>query len=132
MFCRGLGSVVVGGMSVTWPMKGTAQGWFRDIFRIKLGSVVVPIGFLWVILLVLIMTYILNHTKIGRYIIAIGSNEEAVKLSGVSVKKYHITAYVISGFFTGLAAIAYAATFQALAPGTGAGLELSLIHISQK
>lgn len=127
MFCRGLGSVVVGGMSVTWPMKGTAQGWFRDIFRIKLGSVVVPIGFLWVILLVFIMTYILNHTKIGRYIIAIGSNEEAVKLSGVSVKKYHITAYVISGFFTGLAAIAYAATFQALAPGTGAGLELDAI-----
>ena len=41
--------------------------------------------------------------------------------------RYHMAAYVISGFFTGLAAIAYAATFQALAPGTGAGLELDAI-----
>ena len=127
MITRGLGSIAVGGMSVTWPIRGTEQGWFRDIFRIQAGDFIIPIGFLWVILLILVMTFVLNHTKFGRYMIAIGSNKEATRLSGVSVARYHMAAYVISGFFTALASIAYAATFQALAPGTGAGLELDAI-----
>lgn len=73
------------------------------------------------------MSIVLNKTKVGRYIIAIGSNKEATRLSGVNVIKYQMSAYIISGLFTGLAAIAYAATFQAIAPGTGAGLELDAI-----
>ena len=127
MISRGLGSIVVEGMSVTWPMKNTDQGWFRSIFRIQVGNVIIPIGLVWVVLAVVLMTFVLNKTRLGRYIIAIGSNKEATRLSGVSVTRYHMAAYVISGFFTGLAAIAYAATFQALAPGTGAGLELDAI-----
>lgn len=127
MICRGIGSIIVGGMSVTWPMKGSGEGWFRDIFRIQLGNINVPIGLLWVILIALIMSYILNHTRMGRYIIAIGSNREATRLSGIPVVRYHMSAYIISGLFTGLAAVAYAATFQAIAPGTGAGLELDAI-----
>lgn len=63
----------------------------------------------------------------GRYIIAIGSNKEALKLSGVNVFKWHVLAYVICGFFTGLAAIAYAGTFPNITPGTGAGFELDAI-----
>jgi len=127
MICRGVGSIAVGGLSVTWPMKGKVGGWFRSIFRIQLGKLILPIGFLWVILIVLLMTYLLNHTRTGRYIIAIGSNQEATRLSGIKVVRYHMMAYIISGLFTGLAAIAYAATFQAIAPGTGAGLELDAI-----
>lgn len=127
MITRGLGSIVVNGMSVTWPMSGTPKGWFRNIFRVKIGSVNVPIGFLWVILIVILMTFILNKTRFGRYVIAIGSNKEATRLSGVKVVRYQVAAYAVCGFFTGLASIAYAATFQALAPGTGAGLELDAI-----
>lgn len=127
MITRGLGSIVVNGMSVTWPMKNTPQGWFRLLFRLQIGKLIVPIGLLWVILAVVIMSYILNHTKLGRYIIAIGSNKEATRLSGVSVTRYHIAAYVIAGLFTGLAAVAYAATFQAIGPSTGGGLELDAI-----
>ena len=52
---------------------------------------------------------------------------EALKLSGVSVARWHIAAYVISGFFVGLAAVAYAATFPNITPGTGAGFELDAI-----
>lgn len=127
MATRGIGSIAVNGMSVTWPMKNTAQGWFRLLFRFQIGKMIVPIGLLWIVLAVIVMTLVLNHTKIGRYIIAIGSNKEATRLSGVSVTKYHIMAYVISGLFTGLASVAYAATFQALGPSTGGGLELDAI-----
>lgn len=127
MVVRGLGSIFTGGVSITWPPSGTELGWFRNIFKINIGSTKFPLGFLWVLLLVILMTVVLNKSKIGRYIIAIGSNKEATRLSGVNVVKYQISAYVISGLFTGLAAIAYAATFQAIAPGTGAGLELDAI-----
>lgn len=127
MAVRGLGSIFTGGVSITWPPAGTELGWFRNIFKIDIGSTKLPLGFLWVLLLVILMTVVLNKTKVGRYIIAIGSNKEATRLSGVNVVKYQISAYVISGLFTGLAAIAYAATFQAISPGTGAGLELDAI-----
>lgn len=127
MICRGIGSIITRGMSVTWPIKGSEQGWFRDIFRIQLGGVNLPLGLLWVILSVVLMTFVLNKTKLGRYIVAIGSNSEAARLSGVSINKYHIAAYVISGFFCGLASVAYAASFQGLMPGSGPGLELDAI-----
>lgn len=127
MVVRGLGSIMTGSMSITWPPAASDQGWFRSIFKVDIGSGKFPIGFVWVILIIIVMSIILNKTKIGRYIIAIGSNKEATRLSGVNVVKYHMYAYIIGGFFTGLAAIAYAATFQAVSPGTGAGLELDAI-----
>lgn len=127
MVVRGLGSVATGGLSQNWPAAGSTGGWFRSAFKLDVGSTKVPLGFVWVILLVIIMTIVLNKTKVGRYIIAIGSNKEATRLSGVNVIKYQMSAYILSGFFAGLAAIAYAATFQAIAPGTGAGLELDAI-----
>ena len=127
MITRGIGSMVTSGMSVTWPMTGTEEGWFRNIFKVKINGTIIPIGFLWVVLIVIVMSFVLFHTKFGRYVIAIGSNKEATRLSGVKVANYHIAAYTICGFFTGLAAIAYAATFQQIVPATGAGLELDAI-----
>ena len=127
MVARGFGSIATGSLSQTWPAATSENGWFRSIFKLDLGDMMIPIGFIWVLLLVLVMSIVLNKTKVGRYIIAIGSNKEATRLSGVNVTKYQMTAYIFSGLFTGLAGIAYAATFQAVAPGTGAGLELDAI-----
>lgn len=127
MVARGFGSIATGSLSQTWPAAGTPEGWFRTIFKVNAGEMMLPLGFVWVLLLVLLMTVVLNKTRLGRYIIAIGSNKEATRLSGVNVKKYQMSAYILSGVFTGLAGLAYAATFQAVAPGTGAGLELDAI-----
>ncbi len=127
MIARGLGSIITGGVSLSWPAADTAQGWFRNFFKMTIGNTKVPVGVVWIILAVVIMSIILTKTKPGRYIIAIGSNKEAARLSGVNVIKWHMLAYIICGFFTGLAGIAYAGTFQTLTPGTGAGLELDAI-----
>lgn len=127
MIARGLGSIATGGLSQTWPVSGSENGWFRNIFKIDIAGTKLPIGFLWIILIVILMSIILNKTNLGRYIIAIGSNKEATRLSGVNVVRYQMYAYIISGIFTGLAGISYAATFQAISPGTGAGLELDAI-----
>ena len=127
MITRGLGSILTGGMSVSWPPSAAPNGWFRSIFKMKIGTKMVPVGFLVVLVLIFVMSIFLNKTRPGRYIIAIGSNKEATRLSGVNVVKYQSLAYIISGLFAGLAGVAYAATFQSIAPGTGAGLELDAI-----
>ena len=75
----------------------------------------------------IVMSILLNHTRTGRYILAIGSNKEAAKLCGINVVKYQVLAYVISGFFAGLAGIAFAASFTTIQPGLGAGFELDAI-----
>lgn len=127
MITRGLGSLCSSGFGISWPSASAEGGWFRTIFKLTIGNTKYPIGFLWILLLVLIMAFVLNHTKMGRYTIAIGSNKEAAILSGINVKFYHTCAYVISGLFAGLAAVAYSAIFATVQPGTGAGFELEAI-----
>ena len=100
---------------------------FRNFFKLTIGKTKYPTGFLWIILIVIIMSFVLKHTRIGRYTIAIGSNKEAARLSGINVKFYHVAAYALSGLFAGLAAVAYSATFATVQPGTGAGFELEAI-----
>ena len=132
LITRGLGSVVCGG-SVTWPSRNSADGWFRSIFKIFVQNadgkkVPVPIGIILVIVAIVVMSIVLNKTHTGRYIIAIGSNKEAARLSGVNVVKYQAMAYVISGLFAGIASIAYvSATSSSITPGAGGGLELDAI-----
>lgn len=127
MITRGLGSLCSKNFGISWPVAGSEGSWFRNIFKITIGDTKYPLGFVWVLLLVLIMAFVLNHTRIGRYTIAIGSNKEAAILSGIKVKFYHTMAYVISGLFAGLAAIAYSAIIPTVQPGTGAGFELEAI-----
>ena len=127
MINRGLGSLLSGGFGVSWPSALEPAGWFRSIFRFKANGQVIPVGIVLIIALVIIMSFVLNHTKIGRYTFAIGSNKEATKLAGVNVKFYHIAAYTICGFFAGLAAIAYSATYVTIYPGSGAGFEMDAI-----
>jgi ribose transport system permease protein len=127
MIVRGLGSILTSGMTGVWPMAGQDGSWFRDLLKIKIDGTIYPVGLLIIVFLVAVMSVVLNHTRVGRYIIAIGSNKEALKLSGVNVVRWHVMAYVLSGFFAGLAAIAYAGTFSSITPGTGAGFELDAI-----
>ena len=128
MITRGAGSLC---SATPWPGLTQPGGWFHTIFKVTVGTgrsaSRYPLGFLWMIILVLVMEYILNHTKFGRYTIAIGSNKEAAALSGINTKFYHVMVYVVCGLLTGLAAIAYAAVTPTVQPGTGAGLEMDAI-----
>ena len=128
MITRGLGSICSKNTGISWPTTGQPGSWFRSIFKYETASgTKIPLGFIWVLILALVMHFVLNHTKIGRYTIAIGSNKEAAILSGINVKFYHIMAYTISGLFAALASIAYSAVFKTVLPGTGAGFELEAI-----
>lgn len=128
MITRGLGPALCGGFGVSWPSAMVEAGAFRKIFKFTTATgTVIPVGIISMIVLVIIMSFVLDHTRVGRYTIAIGSNKEATRLAGVNIKFYHVLAYVISGFFAGLAGVAYAATYATIYPGSGAGFELDAI-----
>ena len=127
MITRGLGSALSGGFGISWPSAMRPEGAFRKIFRFSVDGKVIPVGIVLIVVLVVIMTFVLNHTRVGRYTIAVGSNKEAARLAGVNVKKYHLIAYVICGLFAGLAGVAYAALNPTIYPGSGAGEEMFAI-----
>lgn len=93
------------------------------------------IGYLWkvpipsVIFLVLLVAaaFVLHYTPFGRYVYAIGSNEEAARLSGIDVRRYKIVVYVISGATAAVGAILYCAQFAAAPAIAGEGYELDAI-----
>ena len=70
---------------------------------------------------------VLHFTRLGKTIYAVGANEEAAFLSGVSVPRVKISAFMLNGLFTGLAAIVMAGHSGAGDPNSGTGLELTTI-----
>ena len=128
MITRGLGPALCGGFGVSWPSALSEAGAFRKIFKFtNAGGTVIPVGIIVIVVLVILMSFVLNHTKMGRYTIAIGSNKEATRLAGVNVKFFHVMAYAICGLFAGMAGVAYSATYATIYPGAGAGFEMDAI-----
>ena len=128
MITRGLGPALCGGFGVSWPSALSEAGAFRKIFKFtNAGGTVIPVGIILIVVLVIVMSFVLNHTKMGRYTIAIGSNKEATRLAGVNVKFFHVMAYAICGLFAGMAGVAYSATYATIYPGAGAGFEMDAI-----
>lgn len=112
---KGLASVFTKTQSVSWP-QGTADGgWYRNL--VKIGDI--PIGLIIFLAVAIVCAVILNKTRIGRYILSLGSNKEAVRLSGVNVKKWEMIAYIICGVLVGISALFYVAAFTTVQPGYG-------------
>jgi ribose transport system permease protein len=77
--------------------------------------------------LALIMSFVLNKTILGRYTFALGSNEEAARLSGVNVDRWKIAIYSLCGLICGVAGILIAARLNSAQPSLGQGYELDAI-----
>jgi ribose transport system permease protein len=75
----------------------------------------------------LIASLVLKRTILGRYTFAIGSNEEATRLSGVAVDRWKIVTYAVCGLFSGLAGVLIAARLNSAQPSLGLGYELDAI-----
>ena len=120
MLSRGLSALIVSVPNIFFP-GGT---WFNSTFSNLNGF---PIGLVWVIGLMLLCMYLMYKNKVGRYILSIGSNEEATRLSGINTDKYKMLAYVFCGIGAGVAAIFWSASFTTVASATGNGMELDAI-----
>ncbi|MBQ8182548.1 MAG: ABC transporter permease [Clostridia bacterium] len=120
MVSRGLSAIIVNAPNVFYPT-GTA---FNRLFSNYNGF---PSGILWVLAFMIICMYLMYKNKVGRYILSIGSNEEATRLSGINTDKYKIIAYVLTGIGAGLAAVFWSSSFVTVASATGNGMELDAI-----
>ena len=125
MVSMGIGSIITKVQAQTWPAASAEiGGWFKKaLVRTKVFDAI-PIGAIWLAVFFVIACLILHKSKFGRYLYAIGSNEEAARLSGINTANWKIGAYCLSGFFVGMAALFYAAVYSTITPGTGAGQEM--------
>ena len=99
---------------------------FIDFGNMIVGGVL-PSIFLIAVAIVLLGWFILRFTVFGRMIYAIGTNEEAVRLSGHTPRNYKIAAFTISGLTAGIAAMVYLLRLNVGSPIAGIGYELNAI-----
>lgn len=124
MVTRGLGSIITNVQTINYPLRNSPEGYYKNLFKTANNF---PTGIFVLAIFAVIMSVFLNKTSNGRYILSIGSNEEATRLSGINTVKWKWSAYIIAGFFIGLAGIAYAATYTSVLPGEGMGMETDAI-----
>ncbi len=87
----------------------------------------VPFPIIEMAVLIIVFSYFLKHTVLGRQIYAVGSNREAARLSGVNVNRVQIFAYTVTGALCALAGIINAGLLSTAATNAGQGNELDVI-----
>jgi ribose transport system permease protein len=84
-------------------------------------------AFLIAIAAVLIGQFVLTRTVFGRYMVAIGTNAEAVRMSGIRTAPYSIAVFAISGLLCGIAGLTQVSRLSSADPNAAMGIELSAI-----
>jgi ribose transport system permease protein len=124
MIAKGLSLVI----SKATPIYFTSKPGFN---KIAMGSIIpgvnIPNAIIIYLGMAVIGGLILNKTIIGRFTVALGSNEEATRLSGVNVDKWKIIIYTLAGIFTGVAGIVMASRLNSAQPALGQGYEMDAI-----
>ncbi len=123
----GLSRLTAGQDSAVLPVyAGTNATEDIELLRSMLWGVL-PVPGLFFLGAVAVFAVLLRLTVFGRYVYAIGGNEEAARLSGIPVDRVKIAAYAFSGMLATLAGILYVAQYRQGKPDAGAGLELDAI-----
>lgn len=128
--------LILKGLSLV--ISGTRPIYFNDtpgFDQISRGSLIgeifpavpIPNGVLILFVVAIVVGYILNRTALGRYTFAIGSNEEAVRLSGVNTDRWKMGIYALAGAICGIAGVLIASRLNSAQPALGFGYELEAI-----
>ncbi|MFC3023488.1 ribose ABC transporter permease [Vibrio zhugei] len=121
---RGVTMVYTDGrpISTGFTDTGDAFAWFGTGYIV---GIPVPV---WIMAVVFILAwYVLNHTRFGRYVYALGGNESATRLSGINVDRVKIGVYSICGLLAALAGIIVTSRLSSAQPTAGVGYELDAI-----
>jgi ribose transport system permease protein len=128
MAAKGLSLVISGSKPIYFTGTPAVRGLTMDSL---LGSIVpgldVPNAVFYLFGAALTASLILSKTILGRYTFAIGSNEEATRLSGVNVDFWKAAVYTLCGAFSGLAGVIIGSRLNSAQPALGAGYELDAI-----
>jgi len=87
----------------------------------------VPVPIVILVVMAVVTHILYAHTKFGKYIYAIGGNEQAARVSGIDASKYKMLIYVYASFLAGLAGLVVSARIGSGQPGLGVGYELDAI-----
>ncbi|QNE03563.1 ribose ABC transporter permease [Vibrio vulnificus] len=121
---RGVTMVYTDGRPISTGFTDTADAfaWFGTGYAL---GIPVPV---WLMVIVFAAAwYLLNHTRFGRYVYALGGNESATRLSGINVDKVKIGVYAICGLLAALAGIIVTSRLSSAQPTAGMGYELDAI-----
>ncbi|MCG2837514.1 ribose ABC transporter permease [Photobacterium sp. WH77] len=121
---RGVTMVYTDGRPVSTGFTDTADAfaWFGTGYVL---GIPVPV---WLMVVVFAAVwYLLNHTRFGRYVYALGGNESATRLSGINVDRVKIGVYAICGLLAALAGIIVTSRLSSAQPTAGMGYELDAI-----
>lgn len=121
---RGVTMVYTDGRPISTGFTDTADtfAWFGTGYALDIP---VPV---WLMVVVFASAwYLLNHTRFGRYVYAVGGNESATRLSGINVDRVKIGVYAICGLLAALAGIIVTSRLSSAQPTAGMGYELDAI-----
>lgn len=121
---RGVTMVFTDGRPISTGFTDTADvfAWFGTGYTL---GIPVPV---WLMVIVFAAAwYLLNHTRFGRYVYALGGNESATRLSGINVDRVKIGVYSICGLLSALAGIIVTSRLSSAQPTAGMGYELDAI-----
>ena len=118
--CRGSAYLLANGSPIT-----TTNRSFTAMGTGYLGPIPLPVIYMAIFLLLDFI--LLNKTKTGRHIYAVGGNETAARFSGINVKKIKIFVWTISGALAGFCGVVLAARLSSGQPSTGEGYETDAI-----
>lgn len=121
-FYRGVAFVLLGDLVV----KGFSES-FMYIGQGDVPNTPIPVPLLLFSVMAVVFGLVLHRTTFGRFIYAIGNNEEACRYSGVAVGRIKIIIFALSGFMSALAGVVMTARFGSARPNIAAGLELDVI-----
>ena len=125
---RGLSLVITDLSPIYFPLE---TGWNRIAMGSVLGAIIpgfeIPNGVLIMFGSALVAGLILSKTVVGRYAFAIGSNEEAARLSGLNIILWKTAIYAVGGLFVGIGGVIIAARLNSAQPALGLGYELDAI-----
>lgn len=92
------------------------------------GSIgVIPIPIIFLLTIAILTWYLLNHTRFGRALYAVGGNEEASVASGINVNKIKYTAFIINGIFVGIAGVLFMSRVNAGLPNGAINYEFTAL-----
>lgn len=101
---------------------GDAYAWLSTPFAAGIAP-----AFVIALLVIVAAHLLLTRSVFGRYLVAIGTNEEAVRLAGINPKPYKVSVFALMGLLAGLAALFQISRLEAADPNAGSGLELQVI-----
>jgi ribose transport system permease protein len=128
MLLKGLSLIITGARPIYFnDIEGFDQIALGSLIGDVLPQLIIPNGVLIMFVMAVVCALILNKTALGRYTFALGSNEEAVRLSGVAVNRWKVIIYTFSGGICGVAGLLIASRLNSAQPALGQGYELDAI-----